>query len=175
MGDRRLLLEVPDLAWAGILQGLTNDPQTILDLELVCKQLRQRQRPLLDRLCARLQVAHRAGDQVMKRHCAELERSLSEINAELQGGWSAHAQKLTDEAEVHVARSRNVLPIINYHCNGMKEEYGPNALEKSELIEMHASLRIHSKLVAWSLISLYQPVHMDVEEAFLQKQELEGK
>lgn len=121
MQDSRLLLEVPDLAWAGIVQALTNDPQATLNLELVCMRLRQRQQPMLSRVCARLHVAHTSADQMLEQELAEVDRLWQGLESVVQGDRSACFQKLMVEAQKHEDRCSTAIQALIRHGNTLME------------------------------------------------------
>ena len=138
MKDKRLLLDLPDIAWASILQLLNSDPATLLDLELVCTRLRSRQQALLSSLYARLQLSYRQQIIALGIEFDKLEQCPPDTALTLldlsEDGWTSKTPRLGAAAKQSMSQSRTISQSHVRRRDAMVKKFGVSDAQLAELI-----------------------------------------
>ena len=134
MKDKRLLLDLPDITWASVLQLLDSNPEAILNLELVCTRVRSRQQALLSSLHARLQLSYRQQIIALGIEFDKLERCLEDILDLSEDGWTSKTPRLGAAAKQSMSQSRTISQSHVRRRDAMVKKFGVSDAQLAELI-----------------------------------------
>lgn len=157
MGDKRLLLEIPDPIWAGILRALRSDPNAVLDLEMVCKSLRGRLQAHLSILQAHLELSYQQLLWHQRTDLFELERLL-ELTPNLGTSRSRGIPALGHAANQSTNHSLRAELSHTLHRATMLQQFHVSAAEQAELDEVVRSYASQSAALQLRIAETSQQV-----------------
>ena len=174
MADSRLLLDLPDPVWELVLQALKVVPKTVVNLELVCVRLRDRQGPLLPGLSARLALSHQQEARLMHNLVVMLKPRMLAIGTACQEGNFSSIPDFFAASEGIIAQTFRERKAHAEHRKDLVQDFGPSFSEQAQLIEAQRDTMIVCNGVHQSIVELCRDLRCLKQQHALMQQTLAG-
>ena len=174
MADPRLLLDLPDPVWALMLQALRAVPKSVVNLELVCVRLRDKQRPLLPALLARLALSHQQEARLMHNLVAMLKPRMLAIGTACQESDFSSIPDFFAAPEGIIAQTFRERKAHAVTRQALVQDFGPSFSEQAQLIGAQRDTMIVCNGVHHSIVELCRDLRCLKEQHTLMQQTLAG-
>ena len=168
MAPHNLLLDLPDMVWEQVLQGLEDFPKEVVHLELTCQRLKQRQGPLLRSLLARLLLSHKQQLQMVGHTLGWLQTRMEAERANPLGAYTG-LPDMVSAAEGVVGRCMLLIQAQVSHRQTLVQEFGPTFAQHVQLIKAQVCSSVYSNDAQQQLVRLMKQLQ-DLRDQLGQQQ-----